>query len=77
MITRMSSHHAGVRRTPVAADGRQWKKGWATANLDKAVLKVLKTKELPPTARNVIKTMSNKKGNSQVVPYIAAWRAIQ
>ena len=77
VITRMRSHHAGVRRAAVAADGRQWKKRWATANLDKAVLKVLKTKELPPTARDVMKTMSNKKRNSQVVPYIAAWRAIQ
>jgi hypothetical protein len=46
-------------------------------NLNKAVLKILKTKELPPTPRDVMKIMSNKKKNSQVVPYIAAWRAIQ
>ena len=76
VITRMRTHHASLRRAPVAADGRQWKKRWPSVNLDKAVLKVLKTKQLPPTARDVMKTMSNKKRNSQVVPYIAAWRAI-
>ena len=43
-----------------------------------AVLNVLKTKELPPMLRDVMKTMSNKKKNSQVVPYIVApWCAIQ
>jgi hypothetical protein len=43
---------------------------------DAITSKVLKNKHVAPTARDVVKTLANKKNNSQVVLYNTAWRAV-
>jgi hypothetical protein len=75
-ISRMKTRHAEVRRAPLAADGRKWKTRWSSTKLNNAITKVLKTKHVAPTPQDIIKTMANKKNDSQVVSYITAWRAI-
>jgi hypothetical protein len=44
--------------------------------LKDAITKVLKNKHVAPTARDVVKTLANKKNDSQVVSYNRAWRAV-
>jgi hypothetical protein len=75
-VSRMKTRHAEVRRPPLAADGRKWKTHYSSKMLNDAITKVLKNKHVAPTARDVVKTLANRKNDSQVVSYNTAWRAV-
>ncbi|KAI2502800.1 hypothetical protein MHU86_11624 [Fragilaria crotonensis] len=75
-VSRMKTRHAEVRRPPLAADGRKWKTRYSSKMLTDAITKVLKNKHVAPTARDVVKTLANRKNDSQVVSYNTAWRAV-
>ncbi len=61
VVSWMKTYHAEVHRAPLAANGRQWKTRCSSKNLNNAFVKVLKTKHDDVTARDIIRTMANKK----------------
>ncbi len=75
--TRMKTRHAEVCRPPLAANGRKWKTRYSSKMLNDAITKVLRNKHVAPTARrDVVKTLANRKKDSEVVLYNTAWRAV-
>ncbi|KAI2496808.1 hypothetical protein MHU86_13072 [Fragilaria crotonensis] len=74
LVKRVISEHSSVRRQPRALDGRRHKKRRAN-KLDEMIVKVRNMKKERPTPADVIKTAATQSG--EVVPYIAAWRALQ
>ena len=74
LVKRVIAHHSCVRRQSRAFDGRRHKKRRAH-KLDDMIVKVRNTKQERPTPADVIKTAATQSG--EVVPYIAAWRALQ
>jgi hypothetical protein len=75
-VSRMKTRHAEVCRPSLAADGGKWKACYSSKMLNDAITKVLKNKHVAPTARDVVKTLANKKNDSQVVSYNTAWSAV-
>ena len=76
-VSRMNKTRLAEVRCPShAADGRKWKTRSSSKMLNDAKTKVVKNKHVAPTARDVVKTLANKKNASQVVSNNTAWRAV-
>jgi Ulp1 protease family, C-terminal catalytic domain/SWIM zinc finger/Transposase, Mutator family len=73
VVSRMKPNHSDVRRAPLAADGRKWKKR-RHHDLDNIVVQVLRTKDGAPTPADVMKTAANH--SNLIVPYMTAYRAL-
>ena len=71
-VSKIKGLHGDVRRAPLAADGRHWKK--RHPNLHGIIGQVVQTKEGTPTPADVQKTAATRSG--LIVPYMTAYRAL-